>query len=125
MTAFVEPPIACSATTALANAPGVRMSRGRRPAPVTAPTISSPARRAAAADRGSPAGTELDPGTISPSTSLSTAIVDAVPIVLQAPRPQDRHRSSSRQPSSSSRPARRSSHSRHSAVPVPIARRGR
>ncbi len=57
---------------------------------------------------------------MSPSVSARIAIVDAVPIVLQVPRPQARQRSRSRQPSSSSAPVRRWSHSRHSAVPVPI-----
>ena len=49
-------------------------------------------------------------------------MVEAVPMVLQAPRPQARLRSNSAQPASSSRPARRSSHIRHSAVPVPTGR---
>ena len=62
----------------------------------------------------------LDPGIISPSASVSSAIVEAVPIVLQAPVPQFRHASRARQPSSPSRPVRRSSQSRHSAVAVPI-----
>ncbi len=48
--------------------------------------------------------------------------MEAVPIVLHAPRPQLRHRSNSAQPASSSRPARRSSHIRHNAVPVPTGR---
>ena len=52
----------------------------------------------------------------------STAIVEAVPIVLHAPSPQLSASSSSRHPSSSSRPARRSSHIRHRPVPVPIGR---
>ena len=69
---------------------------------------------------GRPAGIVLDPGIISPSASDSSAIVEAVPIVLQAPVPQFRHASSARQPSSPSRPVRRSSQSRHSAVAVPI-----
>ena len=51
--------------------------------------------------------------------ATARAIVDAVPIVLQAPRPQLRQCSNSAHPASSSRPARRSSHMRHSAVPVP------
>ena len=62
------------------------------------------------------------PGTIRPSASASTAIVEAVPIVLHAPQPWPSASSSSRHPASSSRPARRSSHIRHRSVPAPSAR---
>jgi hypothetical protein len=67
-----------------------------------------------------PAGIVPDPGIISPSVSASSAMVDAVPMVLQAPAPQARQASRSCQSASPTRPARRSSHSRHSAVPEPI-----
>jgi hypothetical protein len=96
---------------------GGQQRRGRQ---VTAATARRPASAAAAGARGSPAGIVLDPGIISPSASVSSAMVEAVPIVLQAPVPQFRHASRARQPSSPSRPVRRSSQSRHSAVAVPI-----
>ena len=62
------------------------------------------------------------PGRAKPSTSARMPIVEAVPIVLQAPWPQESACSASRQVASSSRPDRRSSHSRHRSVPVPSLR---
>ena len=59
---------------------------------MTAATARRPASAAAAGARGSPAGIVLDPGIISPSASDMIAIVEAVPIVLQAPVPQSRQR---------------------------------
>ncbi len=121
MTALVEPPAACSTRIALPKAAGDSTTEGRRSLP-TAATAHRPASRAAPGAAGSPAGIVLDPGIISPSASAISAIVDAVPMVLQAPGPQARQASRSRQSASVTWPARRSSHSRHSAVPEPIRR---
>src|SRR5262249_49420321 len=93
MTALVEPPTACSTRMALPKAAGDSSAEGARP-PVTAATARRPASAAAAGARGSPAGIVLDPGTITPSASVSSAIVEAAPIVLQAPAPPFRHASS-------------------------------
>ena len=56
-----------------------------------------------------------------PSASASTAMVDAVPIVLQWPRLRIIEDSERRKSSSESSPARTSSESRHTSVPHPSA----
>ena len=85
-TAFVEPPIAASATIALRNEPRrqdvARASAGRDHLD-RQPAGARGRPRAA----GCPApGVPAMPGIVMPSASATQAIVDAVPIVLQCPR---------------------------------------
>ena len=88
MIALVEPEIACSARIAFSNAARVRMSEGRRSCS-TSSTICRPAASARCARRESTAGIAAPPGSVSPSASVTQAIVDAVPIVMQCPFERD------------------------------------
>ena len=110
--------MAASATIALANEAFVRRVEGRRSA-ATISTASRPVPCAASSSRLSAAGVPATPGTTIPSASATSAIVEAVPIVLQCPR--DRIIAfSERVKSSADRvPARTSSESRKTSVPQP------
>ena len=108
MIAFVDPPMAARAAIALLKPAPVSTAEGRCPAAAMA-TIRRPAASALAVSRGSPVAATAVPGSIMPSVSAMIAMVDAVPIVLQGPRPCPRHVSSRAQSASPSRPARRSS----------------
>ncbi len=81
---LVDPEIAMSATTAFFSAAGVTMSDGFRSSH-TISTIRRPASDAIRPCSASTAGIVLALGSDRPSTSMSSAIVDAVPIVLQVP----------------------------------------
>ena len=82
MIAFVEPEIACSARIAFSNASRVTMSDGRMPRCASS-TICRPAYSATCARRESTAGIAAAPGGVKPSASVTHAIVEAVPIVMQ------------------------------------------
>ena len=118
MIAFVEPPTAASTVIALAKPAGAIKTEGRTDER-TMDTIRCPAASASSDCRGSPEASTADPGSASPSVSAMIAIVDAVPIVLHAPRPWPRQFSSLAHAASSSAPPRRESYSRHKAVPLP------
>ena len=117
-TAFVEPPIAARATIALWNDPLVRKADGLRSA-FTRSTASRPVRCAACSSRLSGAGVPATPGTTVPSASATSAIVEAVPMVLQCPRLRIIADSERVNCSRLSVPARTSSDSRHTSVPQP------
>src|SRR5215813_7101615 len=105
MIALVDPPSDIVAVTALSNAAGVMMSRGRR----SSQTISTIRRPAAEAIRGcdeSAAGMLDAPDSVMPSASAAAAIVDAVPIVMQVPNERAIPSSISLHAQSSRRPAR-------------------
>ena len=84
-TAFVDPPIAAIVTIALANDARVRRVLGRRSA-ATISTTNRPVAWAASSSRLSGAGVPATPGRTVPSASAASAMVDAVPMVLQCPR---------------------------------------
>ncbi len=84
MIAFVEPPIASTAVTALRNDPSVSRSDDLRSSQ-TASTMRRPVAAAIAAWRESTAGIDDAPGSVQPSASAALVIVDAVPIVMQWP----------------------------------------
>src|SRR5262249_51186871 len=84
MIPLVEPLNAISVAMALSNAADVAISRGFR----SAQTISTMRRPLALAIRAweeSAAGMEDAPGKVSPSASVTAAIVEAVPMVMQVP----------------------------------------
>ena len=108
MIALVEPEIACRARIAFSNASRVRMSAGRM-SRSTSSTIWRPAVSARCARRESTAGIAAPPGGVSPSASVTQAIVDAVPIVMQWPLERDIESSISLKSCSLIRPARSSS----------------
>ena len=120
MTALVEPPTAASATIALRNEPRLSRPLGRRSARTIA-TTRPPAAWAASSSRLSAAGVPASPGIVVPSDSAITAIVDAVPIVLQWPRLRIIEDSDRRKSSRESVPARTSSDSFQTSVPQPSA----
>jgi len=119
-TAFVEPPIAPSATIALWNEPRDRIRLGVRDSSTIA-TIRLPARCASSSSRLSGAGRPALPGRVSPSASVTQATVDAVPIVLQCPRLRIIADSALWKSCAARVPARTSSESRHTSVPQPSA----
>ncbi len=80
-----------------------------------------PAAWAASSRRLSAAGVPARPGSVVPSDSAITAIVEAVPIVLQWPRLRIIEDSDCRKSSRDSVPARTSSESLHTSVPQPSA----
>ena len=84
MTAFVEPPSACSVAIALWNAAGVRICESRRSS-CTICTMRRPVMWASARRRESAAGIAAAPVSVVPSASAIDVIVLAVPIVLQWP----------------------------------------
>jgi hypothetical protein len=108
MIAFVEPEMACSARMAFSSASRVTTSEGRR-SRSTSSTICRPAASARWARRESTAGMAAPPGSVSPSASVTQAIVDAVPIVMQCPFERDMESSISVNSCSLMRPARSSS----------------
>ena len=108
MIALVEPLIACSARIAFSKASRVRMSDGRMPRS-TSSTIWRPATSATCERRESTAGIAAAPGSVSPSASVTHAIVEAVPIVMQWPFERDIAFSISVKSCSLIRPARSSS----------------
>ncbi len=120
MTALVEPPTACSTPIALPNASRVT-ARPRAPGPCrTARPRTGPPARAAVRPPDPPPGSTPTRAPSARAPRPSRAIVDAVPMVLHAPGPQARHAPAPASRRRRAGPARRSSHSRHSAVPVPI-----
>ena len=84
---LTEPPTASTARTALAKAPGVRMSRGFRSAH-TIGTMRSPAARTAAHIASLLAATGVLPGSAMPSASVAMCIELAVPMPEQTPGPR-------------------------------------
>jgi hypothetical protein len=110
--------MAASATIALANDRSVKKVLGRRSA-ATISTINRPVPCAASSSRLSGAGVPAIPGTLVPSASATSAIVDAVPIVLQCPRLRIIADSDWANSASDRVPARTSSDSRHTSVPQP------
>ncbi len=117
-TALVEPPSAARATIALRNEAADRTWLGRRPSWAIS-TASTPVPCAWASSRLSGAGRPAVPGSVIPSTSASSPIVEAVPMVLQCPRLRIIDDSDWRNSCSESLPARTSSLSRHTSVPQP------
>ena len=120
-TTFVEPPTACSPRTAFRNAGRPSTSEGRTPSRTIA-TMRSPDARASARRSGWAAGTAAAPGSISPSSSVTIAMLEAVPIVLHEPWPQARQRSNASQSASLMAPVRCSSQACQRSVPVPTRR---
>jgi len=86
----------------------VRTSDGFR-SRSTSSTICRPADSATCARRESTAGIAAAPGSVSPSASVTHAIVEAVPIVMQWPFERDIAFSISSNSTSVIRPARSSS----------------
>src|SRR5436190_21236550 len=85
MIPFVEPLKAISVAIALSKAADVAMSRGFR----SSQTISTMRRPLALAMRAweeSAAGIDDAPGKVSPSASVTAAMVEAVPMVMQVPK---------------------------------------
>ena len=111
-TAFVEPPTAASATIALRKDPAEMTELMVRPS-CTISTARRPVWCEASSSRLSAAGVPARPGIVMPSASAMTAIVDAVPIVLQCPRLRIIEDSDFRNSSSGNVPARTSSLSCH------------
>ena len=108
MIALVEPEIACRVRIAFSNASAVTMSDGRM-SRATSSTIWRPAASATCERRESTAGIAAAPGSVRPSASVTHAIVEAVPIVMQWPFERDIEFSISTNSVSVMRPARRSS----------------
>ncbi len=81
---MVEPPIACSTTIALLNAPAERIASGRGPVRASAaahvPEASASRRRSECT-----AGIVAAIGRLIPIASVMQAIVLAVPITMQVP----------------------------------------
>ncbi len=117
-TALVEPPMAASATIALWNEPIVTMSDRRRSASMMS-TISRPVSCDFSSRRLSGAGVPARPGMIVPSASATSAMVEAVPIVLQCPRLRIIDDSDFMKSACESVPPRTSSLRRHTSVPHP------
>ena len=107
--ALVDPPVAASATMALWNEAIVNTALGRRPAS-TISTASRPALWECSSRPLSGAGVPAMPGIVIPSASAMTAIVEAVPIVLQWPLLRIIDFSDSRRSASVISAARTSSH---------------
>ena len=103
---------------ALWNEAGERTWLSRRPLRAIS-TARRPVSWARSSSRLSGAGSPAVPGTVSPSASLSSPMVDAVPMVLQWPVLRIIADSESRKSFSDSFPARTSSLSRHTSVPQP------
>jgi len=84
ISAFVEPPIACSTTRALVIEAGVSSADGRGPcaASATARAPDASARRSRSACT---AGIVAAPGSAMPTASAMHAIVLAVPITMHVP----------------------------------------
>ena len=120
MTEFVEPPTAATATMALRNDAFVMMSLGLRSA-ATRSTMSRPVSCESDSSRASAAGVPANPGMVIPSASATTAIVDAVPMVLQWPLLRIIDCSDCRNCPFVIVPARASSLSRQTSVPQPSA----
>ena len=114
----MEPPVAARATIAFSNEPRLRKSLGRRSS-WTIETASRPVSCAASSRRLSAAGVPAMPGRVVPSASATTAIVDAVPIVLQWPRLRIIEDSEAMNCCWERVPARTSSESFHTSVPQP------
>jgi hypothetical protein len=93
---------------AFSKAARVRISPGFR-SRSTSSTIFRPAASATCTRRESTAGIAAAPGSVRPSASVTHAIVDAVPIVMQCPFERDIEFSISSNSTSVIRPARSSS----------------
>ena len=93
---------------AFSKAPRVRISDGFR-SRSTSSTIFRPALSAMCARRESTAGIAAPPGSVMPSASVTQAIVEAVPIVMQCPFERDIEFSISVKSCSLIRPPRSSS----------------
>ena len=119
-TEFVEPPTAAIDTIALMKASLVMMSLGRRFS-ATIDTISEPVSWDSDSSRASGAGVPANPGIVMPSASAMTAIVEAVPIVLQWPFERIIDCSDARNSLFEITPARASSLRRQTSVPHPSA----
>ena len=117
---MVEPPTAASATIAFRNEPRLSSPLGRRSSRTMSMT-SLPAAWAASSSRLSAAGVPARPGIVVPRDSAITAIVEAVPIVLQWPRLRIIEDSERRKSSRVRVPARTSSDSLNTSVPQPRA----
>ncbi len=120
-TALVEPPTAARATIALWNEARVSRVLGRR-SRATRSTARRPLRLASASNLLSGAGVPARPGTTIPRASATSAIVDAVPIVLQCPRLRIIADSDAVNSAEERVPARTSSLSRQTSVPQPRGR---
>ena len=119
-TALVDPPIAASVTIALWNDSRVITCVMRRSCS-TISTARAPVACAASSSRLSGAGVPAIPGIVAPRASATSAMVLAVPIVLQCPRLRIIEDSDFRKVFSGMRPARTSSLSFQTSVPHPRA----
>ena len=119
-TELVDPPTAATATIALRNDSFVITSLGLRSLR-TMSTISRPDSCDFDSSSACAAGVPANPGIVMPSASATTAIVEAVPIVLQCPLPGIIDCSDCRNIPFVIVPARASSLSAHTSVPQPRA----
>ena len=103
---------------ALRNDPRLSTWLGRRSC-ATISTASRPVSWACSSSRLSGAGVPAIPGSVIPSASVTHAMVEAVPIVLQWPLLRIIADSEARNSSRDMVPARTSSLSRHTSVPQP------
>ena len=83
--ALVEPDVACSTTDALRSAALVRISLGRGPPVLAISAARRPVASAIRARSDDTAGAVDEPGSMKPSVSARTAMVEAVPITMQVP----------------------------------------
>ena len=120
MTELVEPPTAATATIAFRNDSLVMMSLGLRSWAIMS-TIRRPVSCESERRRASDAGVPAKPGIVIPSASATTAMVDAVPMVLQCPLLRIIDCSDWRNCALVMVPARASSLRRHTSVPQPSA----
>ena len=118
ITAFVEPPIACSVRMPFSNASRVRMRDGRSPSRAIS-TIRRPAASESLSRRESAAGIAPLPGGAMPIASDTAAIVDAVPITMQCPGLRTIPVCRSPHSSGVMRPARNSASYRRQSVQEP------
>ena len=119
-TELVEPPTAATAMIALRNESRVMMSLGLRSA-ATISTIRRPVSCESESRRASGAGVPAKPGMVIPSASATTAMVEAVPMVLQCPLERIIDCSDARNCPLVMVPALASSLRRHTSVPQPSA----
>src|SRR3954469_20502765 len=83
--ALVEPDVACSTTEAFFNADLVRSSLGRGPPLIAISAARLPVASAKRQRSDDTAGAVADPGSMKPSVSAITAMVEAVPMTMQVP----------------------------------------
>src|SRR4030088_327474 len=119
MRPLVEPPIACSTTCALRNEDAVRNSLGRGPLALAIAAAPLPLASAERKRSAWGAGIVALIGSDRPSASVMQAIVEAVPITMQAPPAAGSLPWPASISTSSISPARYLAHSRRQSVQAP------